>query len=313
MQISPKLELCRENQDQIRNQRPRLRKNRLFLGRKAGGGLYTSAGFPINMTSPEPLVLQIQTAPPEEPIPAAPYPNVRSTLNMLINRGVYLTRRFVFTFLIFDFCALTCGFDLFIVEERGAPQPRNCVPFPAMSSNRLRSSYVFRRGTEPTPLRTSESLGLTAAGRPDASETLALVEPVGFSEHRFPTLELVESRRARRLNRAACLVRRFQGSGSTAPQVPLAAPNANAPDVVPSPALTAPAEPPPVPQPPARPAPLTPLPMLVTSQLAGVLTSGEDVSHATLPAQQQFSAQSDEPTRRVAYKRLYTPSQVCFL
>ena len=59
-------------------------------------------------------------------------------------------------------------------------------------------------------------------------------------------------------------------------------------------------------------APLTPLPMLVTSQLAGVLTSGEDVSHATLPAQQQFSSQSDEPTRRVAYKRLYTPSQVCF-
>ena len=41
------------------------------------------------MTSPEPLVLPIQTAPPEEPIPAAPYPNVRSTLNMLINRGVY--------------------------------------------------------------------------------------------------------------------------------------------------------------------------------------------------------------------------------
>ena len=31
--------LCRANQDQIRNQRPRLRRNRLFLGRKAGGGV----------------------------------------------------------------------------------------------------------------------------------------------------------------------------------------------------------------------------------------------------------------------------------
>ena len=166
-----------------------------------------------------------------------------------------------------------------------------------MSSNRFRS-YVFRRGPEPTPLRTSESLGLTAAGGPDASESL--VEPVGFSENRFPTLE---SRRARRLNRAACLVRR---SGSTASQVPIAAPSANAPDV-PSPALTAPGEAPPVPQPPARPAPLTPLPMLVMSQLASVHTAGEDVSHATLPAQQQFY----EPAKRVAYKRLYTP-QVCF-
>ena len=37
MQISPKLELCRANQYQIRNQRPRLRRNRLFLGRKEGG------------------------------------------------------------------------------------------------------------------------------------------------------------------------------------------------------------------------------------------------------------------------------------
>ena len=36
--LSPKLELCRANQDQIRNQRPRLRWNKLFLGRKAGGG-----------------------------------------------------------------------------------------------------------------------------------------------------------------------------------------------------------------------------------------------------------------------------------
>ena len=30
MQISPKLERCRANQDQIRNQGPRSRKNRLF-------------------------------------------------------------------------------------------------------------------------------------------------------------------------------------------------------------------------------------------------------------------------------------------
>ena len=37
MQISPKLELCRANQAQIRNQRPRLRRNTLFLGRKTGG------------------------------------------------------------------------------------------------------------------------------------------------------------------------------------------------------------------------------------------------------------------------------------
>ena len=34
--ISPKLELCRANQDQIGNQRPRLRMTTLFLGRKAG-------------------------------------------------------------------------------------------------------------------------------------------------------------------------------------------------------------------------------------------------------------------------------------
>ena len=41
MQISPKLEVYRvyrANQDQIRNQRPRLRRNTLILGRKAGGG-----------------------------------------------------------------------------------------------------------------------------------------------------------------------------------------------------------------------------------------------------------------------------------
>ena len=35
IQISPKLEPCRANQDQIRNQRPRLRRNTLFLVRKA--------------------------------------------------------------------------------------------------------------------------------------------------------------------------------------------------------------------------------------------------------------------------------------
>ena len=37
MQISPKLEVYRANQDQIRNQRPRLRRNTLILGRKEGG------------------------------------------------------------------------------------------------------------------------------------------------------------------------------------------------------------------------------------------------------------------------------------
>ena len=36
--LSPKLELYRANQDQIRNQRPRLRRNTLILGRKAAGG-----------------------------------------------------------------------------------------------------------------------------------------------------------------------------------------------------------------------------------------------------------------------------------
>ena len=36
--LSPKLALCRANQDQIRSQRPRLRRTGLFLGRKAGGG-----------------------------------------------------------------------------------------------------------------------------------------------------------------------------------------------------------------------------------------------------------------------------------
>ena len=35
--ISPKLELYRANQNQIRSQRPRLHMNRLFLGRIARG------------------------------------------------------------------------------------------------------------------------------------------------------------------------------------------------------------------------------------------------------------------------------------
>ena len=37
IRISPKLEVCRANQYHIRNQRIELRRNRLFLGRKAGG------------------------------------------------------------------------------------------------------------------------------------------------------------------------------------------------------------------------------------------------------------------------------------
>ena len=43
MQISPKLEVYRANQDQIRNQRPRLHRTTLILGRKVGGG---SPGVP---------------------------------------------------------------------------------------------------------------------------------------------------------------------------------------------------------------------------------------------------------------------------
>ena len=41
--ISPKLELNRANQYQIRNHRPRLRKNTLFLGRNDGGGFCKGA------------------------------------------------------------------------------------------------------------------------------------------------------------------------------------------------------------------------------------------------------------------------------
>ena len=37
MQISPKLEVCGAKEVDIRNQRPRLRRNSLFLGRKARG------------------------------------------------------------------------------------------------------------------------------------------------------------------------------------------------------------------------------------------------------------------------------------
>ena len=39
MRISPKLSVDRANQGQIRNQRVELRRIRLFLGRKAGGGV----------------------------------------------------------------------------------------------------------------------------------------------------------------------------------------------------------------------------------------------------------------------------------
>ena len=49
--LSPKLELCRANQDQIRNQRPRLRRNTLFLGRKAGGGGFCNPYFIISSNS----------------------------------------------------------------------------------------------------------------------------------------------------------------------------------------------------------------------------------------------------------------------
>ena len=43
--FSPKLEVYRANQDQIRNQRPRLHRNTLILGRKAGGGFSRCTEF----------------------------------------------------------------------------------------------------------------------------------------------------------------------------------------------------------------------------------------------------------------------------
>ena len=43
--LSPKLEVCGENEVDIRNQRPRLRRNRLILVEKAGGGEF-SLGVP---------------------------------------------------------------------------------------------------------------------------------------------------------------------------------------------------------------------------------------------------------------------------
>ena len=43
MRISPKLEVCGKNEYDIRNQRAKLRRNRLFLGRKAGGGVSAAA------------------------------------------------------------------------------------------------------------------------------------------------------------------------------------------------------------------------------------------------------------------------------
>ena len=45
--ISPKLEVCGENEVDIRNQRPRVRRKRLILGRKAGGG--GCKGVPQNL------------------------------------------------------------------------------------------------------------------------------------------------------------------------------------------------------------------------------------------------------------------------
>ena len=38
--LSPKLEVCGENEVDIRNQRPRLRRNRLIVVEKAGGGIF---------------------------------------------------------------------------------------------------------------------------------------------------------------------------------------------------------------------------------------------------------------------------------
>ena len=43
MQISLKLEVCGKNKVDIRNQRPRLRRNRLILVEKAGGGIFFSS------------------------------------------------------------------------------------------------------------------------------------------------------------------------------------------------------------------------------------------------------------------------------
>ena len=45
--ISPKLEVCGEKEVDIRNQRPRLRRNSLFLVEKAGGGC---KGVPFDLT-----------------------------------------------------------------------------------------------------------------------------------------------------------------------------------------------------------------------------------------------------------------------
>ena len=38
--LSPKLEVCGKNKVDIRNQRPLLRRNRLILVEKAGGGIF---------------------------------------------------------------------------------------------------------------------------------------------------------------------------------------------------------------------------------------------------------------------------------
>ena len=42
--LSPKLEVCDENEVDIRNQRPRLRRNRLILVEKAGGIFFRRTG-----------------------------------------------------------------------------------------------------------------------------------------------------------------------------------------------------------------------------------------------------------------------------
>ena len=53
MQISPKLEVCGKKEVDIRNQRPRLRRNRLILVEKAGGGGFSLVvpSFLVNLIS----------------------------------------------------------------------------------------------------------------------------------------------------------------------------------------------------------------------------------------------------------------------
>ena len=56
MQISPKLEVCGKKEVDIRNQRPRLRMNSLFLGRKAGGGVVKEYHIYIYNSTVSPIV-----------------------------------------------------------------------------------------------------------------------------------------------------------------------------------------------------------------------------------------------------------------